>query len=98
MNKLIETVSLHMENLYFTKLSFYGNYQLDRVNSCRWLVLDIMLLDYNAKYSTTNRTSRKSVENMSTQTDNDYPRTQITEYNDMDGAWNRNENYSFRQQ
>lgn len=70
LNKLIETISLHMENLHFSKLSFYSNSQLDRSNSCRWLVLDIMLLDYTIPiHSTTNKNSSKDVKSISTQTD-----------------------------
>lgn len=70
LNKLIETISLHMENLHFSKLSFYRNGQLDKSNSCRWLVLDIMLLDYTIPiHSTTNKNNSKDVKSISTQTD-----------------------------
>lgn len=65
LNKLIETISLHIDNLYFSKLSFAKNNQLDRTNSCRWLILDIFLLDYKNHF-TQNKDGRKEVENIST--------------------------------
>lgn len=69
LNKLIEIISCNMENFHYSKLSFYRNNQLNRTNSCRWLISDIFLLEHTDKHYTKIKNVREKVETVSTQTD-----------------------------
>lgn len=61
LNELIHNMSTNIRSARFVELSYRNNYAIDKFNTCRQIVLDIMLLNYKNKQQFNATKTAKSV-------------------------------------
>lgn len=69
LNELIANRCLNMSNVRCLELSFRNNHVIDRLNTCRWIGLDIILLNYK---NNQHINSTKTVKSIHTQTEKEF--------------------------
>lgn len=72
---LIQIISSNVQNTYTTELRYHIDRRVDKRNTCRSVVLDIMLLDCKNKSNYMNHTHKKTTRNVQTQVENKFFRS-----------------------
>lgn len=81
LNEVVKIISLNIENINFSELCYFRNHNLDKANSCRALIMDMILINYKNKLESQHRMTSSDVirgisGNASTQTEDIFFRNQ----------------------
>lgn len=73
LNDLIRMISMNIENLHYSDASYFRNNRLDKFNTCRMLILDIIAIEHKRIIRDSQRTvSIVSTRNIETQTESEF--------------------------